>query len=277
MWRLLKSNPEVLNDRNTVNITPEDILSVFKVVENITATNESSYAVKAKLLSVCINLIKIPGVFDSIKKDSAFYSRLVQFCRDGSHLEFNLNAWKMFYVIIKFHSGVLLFLEGNQKQKPLAQFLDIIGTSAGTFVIVNGLRFVTKLFNLAVNEQKKITQGKLTARGERDTKSLSKDVKLLSNFYIANHLFVKIHMIYKRIYSTNSIGAPFQELVKFYYAIGTVPSCQKLLLALQKNTEYKEELQHILEMYQDHTGFPANTTSSACNLLGSPMTPTSKK
>lgn len=57
-----------------------------------------------------------------------------------------------------------------------------------------------QLFQLAEKEQKKrVTWSKPTSRGEKDLKSINKDLQALINSFIENHLFVKIHMVYKKL------------------------------------------------------------------------------
>lgn len=72
-------------------------------------------------------------------------------------------------------------------------------------------------------------------------KSYEKDIKALASFFIDKNLFIKIHMVYKKV-SANCSGAIFivffffffnnhflKELAQFYNLLYTSPSCSKLL------------------------------------------------
>lgn len=161
--------------------------------------------VKENLLNCLRYLLKVPKIFEILKKESGFYVKLVSFCRDGKLPSLNHSAWHTFYHILKYHPGTIEYLDKNQKI--LATFMDIIGTSSGNAVIINSLHYISKLFLLPSEEQKKIAAGRVTIREERDVKSIEKDIKYLVNFFITRHQFIKIHMIYKKIVPPSSAGS----------------------------------------------------------------------
>jgi len=112
--------------------------------------------------------------------------------------------------------------------------------------------------------EKKLGARKLTIRGEKDIKSMKKDVKTICSNFINHHLFVYMHMVYMRVFQVHQIGAPAQELAKFYHAIATVPACSKLNQFLLKHNDFKEEFTKVLEMFGDgsHSGSSSASVSS---------------
>lgn len=64
-------------------------------------------------------------------------------------------------------------------------------------------------------------------------KGYEKTVNALSQFIISKHLFVIIHMAYKRL-SMYYNGWPFQSLVRFYETLNTHSACTKLVTAFKK-------------------------------------------
>lgn len=69
------------------------------------------------------------------------------FCRENKNMEANKNAWKAFFEIIRYHPGIVDDLVKSQK---LGQFLDIVTTGGGHIVIVNSLRYISKVVNIFV-------------------------------------------------------------------------------------------------------------------------------
>jgi uncharacterized membrane protein YgcG len=82
-------------------------------------------------------------------------------------------------------------------------------------------------------------------------KGYEKIVTALSQYIISKHLFVIIHMAYKRL-SMYYNGWPFQALVRFYETLNSHSACAKLVTAFKKQeTAYKDGLQHIIDMIGD--------------------------
>jgi len=61
-------------------------------------------------------------------------------------------------------------------------------------------------------------------------------------------LFIKIHMIYKRLIEKRP-GSAFVQLAKLYHVIGTLAACKKLMKDIQRNPEYKDGLVKICNMF----------------------------
>lgn len=62
-------------------------------------------------------------------------------CRDGANPAANQQAWKMVYQLVKFHAGVIPYLEANHKL--LNQLLETISISAPLCVIRNSLHYIS--------------------------------------------------------------------------------------------------------------------------------------
>lgn len=74
--------------------------------------------------------------------------------------------------------------------------------------------------------------------------SQNSDAKALSQFIINSHVFIKFHVIYKKLSELDS-GAAYAELISFYYALLTNPNCKKLLKATSKNDSFREGITYV--------------------------------
>lgn len=73
---------------------------------------------------------------------SFLLDRLLALCRDH-HKQINKQAWKLFYEMFEYQSGVVEILEKN---KLLVQFFDIVGTTAhGNVVVAHALHYISKV------------------------------------------------------------------------------------------------------------------------------------
>jgi len=211
-------------------------------------------------------LVRPPVVFDFLRREADFYSKLIVFCRDGASMNFNKNAWSLFYQILYQQQGVLDFLvKGNV----LPPFLDLIGTSYNNVVISNALHYTTKLFLICVKEQRLQSEGRPPSRntGEKDTglKSLEKDCSTLNKFWIDRRLFIKIHMIFKKLIPTYA-GTAFLELAHFYYQLASSAGFHKLYKDTVKKTEYKEGIVRMVSMFNPEGFEAALKMSSPSNI-----------
>jgi len=77
------------------------------------------------ILIVLRNFLKVPPIFDFVKKNERFFSlyvsppswhffalphqeviyRIIHFCRDQKNEGFNKNAWRLIYQCIRYHPG----------------------------------------------------------------------------------------------------------------------------------------------------------------------------
>lgn len=75
----------------------------------------------------------------------------------------------------------------------------------------------------------------------------SPDAKALSQFIINSHVFIKFHVIYKRLSELDS-GAAYAELISFYYVLLTHPNCKKLLKATSKHDSFREGIAFVTQL-----------------------------
>jgi len=235
-----KSKPS--GSQEQVQISLADIQQITTFIHKVNQNDK--FTVRNNMLGALRHLLHHRGIFEFLKKEMNVYLRLMGFCRDGRNMSFNRNAWRVFFQIIFYHAGALDILE---KTKVLPQFLDIIGANSGPVIMVNSLYYTYKLFAMLFREPIRQMQAKIPARGG-DIKSLEKDIKMLSQFFVHAHLFIKIHMIYKRLIEKQP-GSAFIQLSKLYHVIGTLPACKKLFKDIQRNPEYKDGLQKICNMF----------------------------
>ncbi|EGG17533.1 armadillo-like helical domain-containing protein [Cavenderia fasciculata] len=243
-----KSDQIKINKKST---TEQEILIsppfMFELLSLVTTSSNEKPIVKNYMLESLRHLLKQPELFEILKKEANLYNKLlIVSCREGKYPEFNRNSWRLFFQIIRLHPGHIEFLE---KSKYLSQFIDIINTNAGPVVLSNSLHYLTKLFALVHYENRRATLWKGSVS---DSKHTEKDVKTLRDFFTERHMFIKIHMVYRR-YVESFPGRPFVHLVNLYQAISTLPICQKLLKDTTKTSDYKEGFAKISKWFKDES------------------------
>jgi len=253
-----------------LTLTSTDLQKIPLFIVDATRTDgcvSKSYQIKKNILNCLRYLMKCPAVFELAKKDTDFFPKMVLFCRDGNDFEFNRAAWKMFYQMIYYHYGLLEFWIKNNYLSP---FLELVGTSSNNIIMINGLHFISKVFSMLTREQKKHLGGKQPTRNEKEAlKSYEKDIKTFSSFFVHRSLFIKIHMIYKKLLPACS-GAVFLELANFYHLLSTSPQCSKLLKDTSKKLEYRAGLTKIQMMFGSESSDQDNAMSSTSGMKLSP-------
>ncbi|EFA80562.1 armadillo-like helical domain-containing protein [Heterostelium album PN500] len=84
-----------------------------------------------------------------------------------------------------------------------------------------------------------------------DAKHTEKDVKTLRDFFIERHMFIKVHMVYRKYMESNPAGRSYIQLCNLYQAIFTLTICQKLFKDSAKNSDYKEGFTKISKWFRD--------------------------
>lgn len=268
-------NKTDVKTQETVQITLADIQLITTFIHKVTANDK--YTVRTNMLNCLRHLLQHSRTFELLKKETHIHLRLVAFCKDGRNLAFNKTAWKLFYQLIHYHKELL---EQFEKSKVLSQFLDTIGPNSGNIIMMNSLHYTYKIFSLMDREADRIKAGKSVSRGG-DAKSLEKDLKALSKIFVNSHLFIKIHMIYKRLINPppplqSTQGAPFIQLALLYHVIGKNPLYKKLYKDIQRNPEYKDGLTKLCNMFETtQTLTPSTFTPTplaSASMLGSSST-----
>jgi len=169
-----------------LTISPLDIQKIAQFVADCQRSDGDIgkvYVTKRNMLVCLKHMIKPSTVYEILKKEADLYAKMRLFCSDGNNLEFNTEAWALFYQVIYCHQGVLDYLI---KANTLAPFLQLVGTSSNNIIIFNGLHYITKIFMMLSTEQKLQQEGKPPTRtGEKDLglKSFEKDAKALNKFF----------------------------------------------------------------------------------------------
>eukprot|EP01105_Mastigella_eilhardi_P006797 TRINITY_DN18319_c0_g1_i1.p1 TRINITY_DN18319_c0_g1~~TRINITY_DN18319_c0_g1_i1.p1 ORF type:complete len:1378 (-),score=369.24 TRINITY_DN18319_c0_g1_i1:19-4152(-) len=292
-WKLISvrtntksSRPGMRRACKELSVSSTDISKLLSIVSLWMVIPEAR-TVNACILGALRCLLRHKGVFEAADMLS-IVTKLQVFCRDR-HEAFNRSAWKFFYDLIKFHPGVIDYLDRNNC---LVQFLDIMGTTIhGPSVTANALHYISKVFDLYRAEQRRVAAGLPSHRflalsgatsattiggvggvggagsaggmvsastgagagavvfDEKDLRTVEKDIKQLIRIFKNKHLFIKLHMIYKRFCETHP-GTAFHELVTLYHLIGTLPECRKLLKDIQMFPDYRTGIQRVSEMFE---------------------------
>ncbi|KYQ93311.1 hypothetical protein DLAC_05978 [Tieghemostelium lacteum] len=230
-----------------LSISASDVRSMIsKISDPSPSNNPYTPLIKKNLLEMVRHLLKQPPVFENIKKEEDFYSKLQSFCKDGSFAELNRESWCLLYQITRNHIGTMDTLI---KDKILHGFLELVGIGTHTTVIINGLHYISKMFSIPMTVPPVGADTKLIQKYKNDNKIIEKDIKSLNQLFIEKIWFIKIHMIYKRYISTQP-GLAFIELANFYHILNTNENCKKLHKDTVKKPEYKEGLLKIANMFK---------------------------
>ncbi|EGC39604.1 hypothetical protein DICPUDRAFT_93545 [Dictyostelium purpureum] len=247
------------DDGNNIPISPTILFEIISFLSNTTNDNNKySQTIKTNMLISLRHILKVQEIFETIKKEEKLFKFLIPSCRDGKNPEFNRNSWRLFFQMIRYHHGHIEYLE---KSKYLIAFIDIITLNAGNVVLTNSLHYLTKLFSLFQYETRKNVI-RPVGSNPIDTKYVEKDVKSLVSFYVDRHLFIKFHMIYKKLIdSTDASDSKSNDvdqrllnvLITLYRVIAVVPSCQKLMKDSLKHSEYKNGIIQVSKWFSPNS------------------------
>lgn len=156
-------------------------------------------------------MLKNATIYGIITSQRVFYAILLRCCRDGADLNYNKEAWKLFYTTFRDHHGMLQSMEteGNF----LNQFLEIISPGVGNIVTTNCIYYCSKFLKLLDCETIKVQETGKTSRGDEDLKLVERDVKVFITALIKHSL--RVHLIYKRLTfqgdknTKQNLGAPY--------------------------------------------------------------------
>jgi hypothetical protein len=243
-------------------------------------TSKKNYRLRIALLDTLRYLIKVPALFKIFKNTRDLFPRLLLLCQDASNIQFNRNAWRFFYQLIKFHSGVieslkaggylssfLSLISGNpdvvQQQNKKSKKEDDSELSAkmtSNILTTNSLHYFSKVFRLCKPKEIKEEDSDDEEEGKRrsvETKighntpskevinGYEKSIQLLSAYVAGQSQILKI---FDDAYRSGFNGWPFQALTQLYLAFQQQPSCSKITQTMRKNAEYKEGLDFFVDM-----------------------------
>lgn len=134
-----------------LEISYDQVIQILDLVcsETNLTNKRRAYRPRMYMLECLRHLLKCPDVWEHLKKDHTIvFNRVLDICKDGTDMEFNRNAWRLFYQLIKFHAGMLEFLIKNGR---IINFLELIGSGASSVVITNSLHYFNKILNLPLD------------------------------------------------------------------------------------------------------------------------------
>ncbi|MDP2436007.1 MAG: hypothetical protein Q8P67_09710, partial [archaeon] len=241
---------------------------LWAVIGTLKLSNEREYAIKASLLRGCRFLLKRPEVASVAIADEKFIATLLLYCKDGKHELFNAEAWSTFFQLIQYHPTTLSKLKAGGQ---LQSFLDIPGIGVKETLLLHGLKCMRKLLSLTDIENRKLLTNSINSRGEKSNKSVETDVRTVCEFMGKSSLFVKLHMIYRNMRSSDCPGKPFSELASIYFFISSSQYCEPLWKEVAKNADYKEGVRKIGAMYNHQNPRAINVISTASVASSTPI------
>ena len=233
--------------KRSIVVTAKTLGRLYALIKGLSgAADTQTLGVRAWVLDAVRMLLRDAGVCAMARDD--IVPRVLVWCKDGKHIQFNKCAWRLFFELIEYHGGMLEYLD---EKNNLMSFTDIIGaTLYGNSVLIHCIHYIAKIFSLAKAEQARAQEG---LPPKRDDGRLARDdVKYFVNYFRERALFIKFHMIYIRVHKARS-GAVFLELARFYNTLCTVPECSKLLSTIQKNKDYKQGIETVNQMFSSGT------------------------
>ncbi|KAG2375362.1 hypothetical protein C9374_009985 [Naegleria lovaniensis] len=203
-----------------------------------------TYRPRSAMLVAFRHLIKVPEVFALFNRDATFYTKLLELCKDDVDMEFNRNAWRLFYQLIKFHGEEVMSEITNHN---MSGFLSTISLQQKSIIATNALHYFNKIFNLPIdrniwqkveNDDKRpelvCEKGNNIPAKAHD--KYHKAVQILIDFILKQKLVDAVFVAAYNIWSKDYKGWPFQTLAALFYTIHTHSSCQKLQQAFAKTS-----------------------------------------
>jgi hypothetical protein len=162
-------------------------------------------------------------------------------CDDGLDIEFNTQAWKLFYSMIKFNPSSI---DSLNKQN-MHDFFKIISKSSSNSnqspAVKNSALYFSKILSLPKNNSENDSEDEfeiiksdnigLNVPSEDVTRKYESAIQSLIQLIISKQLYTHIH---SALDSNSYEGWPFQTLANLIYTIETHSSSQKLSNAYKK-------------------------------------------
>jgi len=249
-----------------LEITIADISQMMDFVCSENTKNRRAYRPRMFMLEALRHLMKCPSVFEMVTVDKSFLTRIYEICEDGMDMDFNRNAWRFLYQIIKFHPNTI---ETIIKCNCMANFLELIGMKIGrsSTVTTNSIHYFNKIFNLPENtlvdhtaeaedmdneKRVSVTKRGFNVPSSSVVEKYANSVKALSDQIIQRQLYNNFHLVYTKLI-INYQGWPFQSMVELYRTLNTHSSCAKIAQIFKKQPEYKNGLDKVADMIRGHS------------------------
>ncbi|KAJ6234180.1 sca1 complex scaffold protein scaa [Anaeramoeba flamelloides] len=252
-----KNNKKKKNDDNKVIRLNNKMKKIEKVIINqefiekiysLISANPNKYPkTKKNLFKLYIVLFKKHSIYQLNFKDDTFFGKIVQIARSSSNEKLNKQIWILLYQLILKNKEIL----GILKKKYLKIIMELINTNNHDTIISYGLDWISKIFVMdQVEKQRMSLKLKPLRNTKKPLKSMEKDIKAFTDFFLDNSLFVKINMLYMK-YKENYNGIVFINLAKLYQTIIFSGNCIKI----KKKNIKKEYGIGIIKMEELLTGF----------------------
>ncbi|KAJ5068185.1 sca1 complex scaffold protein scaa [Anaeramoeba ignava] len=217
----------------TINISKGSIEKILFIISSTPAILDE---VKINLVAALNSMMKIDHFFNDIVKLSGFYSTIIDLFRSTTTFGLSFEIWNLFFETIVYHPG---FVDVLAQNKQLQFILESISTTSYLPILIIGLKHLDKIFNMAKDEEIRINKFNQPTRitEKNSLKSIEKDLKNFCDFFLDNSLFVKLHMILKKIEGVSQ-GLIFVNLSSVYHTIANNESCLKIYTQAIKGEQY---------------------------------------
>lgn len=232
-------------------VSAHDLMMLVEMASTIKCDTVERREAKAHLIRTARQLTMSPEPFESMKKELSFYLNVLQMCRDGDAPAANKEAWKLMYTIIRYHGGVVAWMESNHKL--LNSLIEIVSIGASMTVVRNSLYYFAKLLDLSAKESELVFNNIANSRGELELKSYEKDLKIINSYIVTQSKWIKFHMIYKKLAGQGFAGQAFLALVQLFatidkHKISKPTGGEKLYKEISKTPEYVQGIQSVMDM-----------------------------
>jgi hypothetical protein len=266
-----------------VRVGSHELHGIFQFLCSATGPDpRQTHASKTGMLVCLRHMLKSAILFEVAKSEQEMHQTLSSLCRSPPYST-NTEAWRCLYQMVKFHPNTIEYLVKNKFLNLYFEGLGSYGTSdkwVGIIMTQNALKYMAKLFSLNQDgnmllkrTERTSSSGHLasapqTALASPSSGSLAggsspvlqpqtphspskshhnPDAKALSQFIINTHVFIKFHVIYKKLAELDC-GAAYAELISFYHALLTLPNCKKLLKATTKHESFREGIAAVTQL-----------------------------
>eukprot|EP01080_Neovahlkampfia_damariscottae_P007818 gene7818-12291_t len=269
-----------------IQVSEKNLTDLFDVIciSDDRKTSKKNYRLRIALLDTFRYLVKVPGLFKLAKNIKDFWPRLLKLCEDGTNIQFNRNAWRLFYQLIKFHSGVIETLKSSGhllsflslisgttekiqtkkgKKEQQQHFEDSETKMTSNILTTNSLHYFSKTFRLTKPKEVKDDDSDDEEEGKRRsvetkighnipakevTNGYDRSIQLLSSYVASQSQILKI---IDDAFRSGFNGWPFQALTQLYLAFQQQPACSKITQTIRKNQDFKEGLDFFVEIAGD--------------------------
>eukprot|EP00300_Choanocystis_sp_HF-7_P042953 c9605_g1_i1.p1 GENE.c9605_g1_i1~~c9605_g1_i1.p1 ORF type:complete len:665 (+),score=-30.60 c9605_g1_i1:95-1996(+) len=225
-----------------------DFQDISSITQMISDCPPSDWALKKSLLTCLRHLMKSSQVYALCQNETAFITKCVNYCRENKNIDFNRDAWRFLFQLCRYHPGCVDMLITTNL---IGTALEFVNPTNGNVIIINGLHYLAKFFDLPAYEQRWLANGKEYVRDiETGMKTLEKDYKALLELYNKKHLYIRLHMIYKNVIDKPvGVGLDLTKLANVYRVLIFEEHCHKVYKEVKSTGEFKGELSHMKEMF----------------------------